>query len=475
MDAVTLPRLMISAAQKSSGKTTISLGLLSHLKSRGVAVRSFKKGPDYIDPMWHKLASGSECYNLDPYLMGQEGCLDSFFKNSRNGNSDFCLIEGNHGLHDGLSLDGSDSSAGLASMLKTPVLLVVDSRKTNRGVAALVMGMQAMQPQADIAGVILNQVQSARQAAKQKLAIEHYCKVPVFGAIPVDEELVIPERHLGLTTVGETADAAKFITGAAERLERYCDMAAIRALFSMASPIGMPPLETRGINPVARARVGVFRDAAFCFYYPDNLAALQEHGAELIFIDSMSESSLPDIDGLYLGGGFPESFFDAISSRRGLLRDVRERVKSGMPLYAECGGLIYLSRSAEYGGKRYDLAGVLPLDIGFQQRPAGHGYLDLRSSAESAWFKTGERIRAHEFHYSRPLLSSGACSYQFEVLRGYGVTGERDGAVDNHVFASFAHVHALSTPGWAPKFVSLASIYKDRCLSGWAVPPQRQD
>ncbi|NTV92267.1 MAG: hydrogenobyrinic acid a,c-diamide synthase (glutamine-hydrolyzing) [Chlorobiaceae bacterium] len=465
MDAVTLPRLMISAAQKSSGKTTITLGILSHLRSRGISVRSFKKGPDYIDPMWHKLASGNECYNLDPFLMGRDVCIDSFLRNSRSGNFAVSLIEGNHGLHDGISLDGSDSSAGLASMLNTPVLLVVDSRKTNRGVAALVMGMQAMQPQVRIAGVVLNQVQSARQGEKQKLAIEHYCKVPVLGVIPHDEELVIPERHLGLTTVGETVDAVRFITGAAERLERYCDMGAVMALFDMAFPVGTPQVEICAVKPHVRARIGVFRDAAFCFYYPDNLSSLQENGAELVFIDSMTENSLPDIDGLYLGGGFPESFFDVLSSRKGLIRDLRERVKSGMPLYAECGGLIYLSRSAEYGGDKYDLAGILPLDIGFQQRPAGHGYLDLKSCTESVWFGMDERIKAHEFHYAKPLLSSEACSYQFEVLRGYGVTGKRDGAFDHHVFASFAHLHALSTPLWAPRFVFLASRYKDRCSS----------
>ena len=183
MDSVHLPRLMISAAHKSAGKTTISLGIVASFASRGVSIRRFKKGPDYIDPPWHRLASGNECYNLDPWLMGKEACLESFQQNSGRENNSIALVEGNHGLHDGFSLDGSDSTAGLAQMLQAPVLLVVDSRKTNRGIAALVMGMQAMPPKADIQGVILNQISSARQGDKQKLAIEHYCKVPVLGAV----------------------------------------------------------------------------------------------------------------------------------------------------------------------------------------------------------------------------------------------------------------------------------------------------
>ncbi|NTW48484.1 MAG: hydrogenobyrinic acid a,c-diamide synthase (glutamine-hydrolyzing) [Chlorobiales bacterium] len=457
MDTIKFPRLMISAAQKSSGKTTVSLGILHHLASEDEAVTSFKKGPDYIDPMWHRLASSNECYNLDPYLMGAQACVESFQKHSRNS---LALIEGNHGLHDGMALDGSDSSAGLADLLKTPVLLVVDSRKLNRGVAAIVLGMQAMPPNVNIAGVILNQVHSARQAEKQKIAIEQFCKVPVLGAIPVDKELVIPERHMGLTTVGETADAMKFVQGAAERVAQYCDMTAIRELFYEAPSLTVSEIHQTNPNKSAQVKIGVFRDAAFCFYYPENLNALRDNGAELVFIDSFQTKFLPDLDGLYLGGGFPESFFDVLSNNTGLLKDVRDRVESGMPTYAECGGLIYLSRSAAYGGKAYPLVGLLPIDIEFHRRPAGHGYLDLRSRTDSLWYREGTTIRAHEFHYSKPAVSSGACAYQFDVMRGYGVTGESDGVLYQNLFASFAHLHAVGNPQWAETFVSLASEFK---------------
>ena len=454
------PRLMISAAWKSSGKTFISLGIIRHLINQGIFVSSFKKGPDYIDPSWHKRASGVECYNLDSYLMGSRGCIQSFQRNICEQNTSVALVEGNHGLHDGLSLDGSDSSAGLAQMLAMPVLLVVDSRKTSRGVAALVMGMQMMSPKVNICGVILNQIKSSRQGEKQKRAIEYYCKVPVLGMVPLQKELVIPERHLGLTTAGEMADADRFIEGAAETVARYCDMKAVLELFYAAPSMEIQKRE----NPVkiisSKARIGVFMDAAFCFYYPDNFRALRENGAELLFIDSLNSSRLPDVDALYLGGGFPESFFELLSANTGLLRDVREHAAAGMPVYAECGGLIYLCQNATWGERTYPLAGILPFEIGFGNYPAGHGYLDLKSCRDSPWFNKNVRVRAHEFHYSRVLGPARETLFQFDVIRGTGITGKLDGALYQNLFASFAHLHATGNPEWAERFVQLASGYR---------------
>jgi cobyrinic acid a,c-diamide synthase len=187
---------------------------------------------------------------------------------------------------------------------------------------------------------------------------------------------------------------------------------------------------------------------------------LRHNGAELLFINSMQMSSLPDVDALYLGGGFPESFFDVLSSNEGLLKEVHERVEAGMPVYAECGGLIYLCRNAAYGGQKYPLAGIIPFDIGFEHHPAGHGYLDLKSTTDSPWFRKGIRIRAHEFHYAKPVTPSSACSYQFEVIRGNGITGRSDGVLYKNIFASFAHLHVVGNPEWAETFVALAAEFK---------------
>lgn len=451
---------MVSASHKSSGKTLVSLGIMHNLVHDGIGVNSFKKGPDYIDPMWHRLVTGRECRNLDPFLMGSEACLDSFLGNSDE--QSFSLIEGNHGFHDGMDIDGSDSSAGLAGLLQTPVLLVVDSRKMNRGAAAIVKGMQSMPPEADIAGVVLNQLHGPRQEEKQREAIERFCGIPVLGAIPKDKELVIAERHLGLTTVGETSGAETVIRKAGKRIAESCDLDAIRSLFQRATSLERRVEKKGNRTTGALVTIGVFRDPAFCFYYPENLEALEESGARLVFINALSDPALPDVDALYIGGGFPESFFGELSSNLGLLRDVKEIVEAGMPLYAECGGLIYLCRSAQYEGKTYPLAGVLPFDIGFQPQPAGHGYLDLKSCVDSPWFTNDERIKAHEFHYSKPISPAGDSVYQFDVIRGYGVTGMRDGILHRKMFASFAHLHATGNPGWGRKFVALATEYRTK-------------
>ena len=459
MQLVSIPRLMISAPWKSSGKTTVSLGLLRYFSGRGDSFSSFKKGPDFIDPMWHRKAGGCECRNLDTWMMGAERCRELFVASCMKELPSLALVEGNHGLHDGMDLGGADSSAGLAALLQTPVLLVVDSRRTNRGVAAQVLGLQAMPPRVRVAGVVLNQVASARQEAKQRAAIEAFCGVPVLGAIPADGSLSLPERHLGLMTVEEAEDAEAFIDAAARMVSQHCDMKAIRALFDLAPPLEAPAPSPQ--TPVAsRARIGVFRDAAFCFYYPDNLEALVSNGADLVFIDTFSSSSLPEVDALYIGGGFPESFFGALSANTGLLRDVREGIEAGLPAWAECGGLIYLCRSATREGSTWPLVGALPFDITYRKRPAGVGYMELVSKRSSFWFEEGERIRAHEFHYSAPEIPLPELGYQFEVERGTGISGGNDGVIFRNLFASYAHIHAVSNPAWAPRFVALAASFR---------------
>nr|WP_226986821.1 cobyrinate a,c-diamide synthase [Chlorobaculum tepidum] len=463
MGLISIPRLMISASWKSAGKTTVSLGLLRLLAENGVPVVSFKKGPDYIDPMWHRVASSGECYNLDTWMMGEAACRDTFIRNCARRPGSIALIEGNHGLHDGMDMAGADSSAGLAALLDAPVLLVIDSRRMNRGVAAQVLGLQAMPPKVRIAGVILNHVTSSRQESKQRAAIETFCNVPVLGAIPADSSLLLPERHLGLVTVGEASDAEAFIRVAAQQVERHCDFAAIRKLFEEASPLShSEPREVFSPKKEATVKIGVFRDAAFCFYYPDNLDALRDAGAELVFIDTFKTTALPEIDGLYLGGGFPESFFAELSANTSLLRDMRGRIEAGIPAWAECGGLIYLCRSATWEGRQWPLASVLPIDIAYQRKPAGCGYLELESRAGSGWFPVGERVRAHEFHYSKPVAGNVDLACQFDVARGFGLTGREDGLLYRNLFASYAHFHAAANPGWAERFVGLALKFKEQ-------------
>jgi len=460
---------MISAPKKSSGKTIISLGILHNFLEKGQNIQSFKKGPDYIDPMWLKLASKKECYNLDPYLMGNEGCLDAFCKHGIKTGK--VMIEGNHGLHDGMSLDGSDSSAGLANLLDSPVLLVINSRGMNRGAAALVTGMQKLTPEPNIVGVILNHVRSLRQEDKQKLAIEKHCGIPVVGSIPRDETVTIPERYLGLTTVEEMESAEKVIIRAGDLVSEYCDMDYIESLFKEDSNLDFIEKDEEISAKDLSINIGIFSDSAFCFYYPENLEALRNQGANFYFINSLNDSKLPDLDGIYIGGGFPESFFDEISSNYKLLNEINDRVRSGLPVYAECGGLIYLSEYAHFKGKKYKLAGVLPFEIGFQKSPVGYGYVNLKSRFQSRWYDENKSINAHEFHYSKPLFekkikpksSSNSSSerFQFDVTRGYGIDGKKDGILHQNVFASFSHMHSSANPDWAKNFLEIASEYRN--------------
>jgi len=459
---------MISAPKKSCGKTIISLGILYNLVKQGNSVQSFKKGPDFIDPKWLKLASKKECRNLDPFLMGPKICLNSFTRHGSR--SDMVLIEGNHGLHDGMSLDGSDSSAGLANLLESPVLLVINSRGMNRGAAALVKGMQKMLPEPNIVGVILNHLRSKRQEEKQRLAIEKHCGVPVVGAIPQDKELTIPERYLGLTTVEEMEGAEKIIGRAGDLMEKYCDMNSIKSLFEEHSIPETFKIVKRNHVGDSSIRLGIFKDPAFCFYYPENLEELCSQGAKICFINSLNDSILPEIDGLYIGGGFPESFFEELSENSKLLRDIKDRIMGGLPVYAECGGLIYLSNAAHFKGSKYKLAGVLPFEIDFQKDPVGYGYISLKSRLHSKWFDKNAVVRAHEFHYSKPLYAKGIKTkfskntslknFQFDVVRGHGIDGSVDGILHHNVFASFAHLHASTNPGWAKRFVEIASEYR---------------
>ena len=472
------PRLLISATQKSSGKTTFSLGLLAHLVSKGMKVGAFKKGPDYIDPMWLKSASAKDCCNLDPFMMGAHGCLESFLIHSDP--DQFSLIEGNHGLHDGVSLNGSDSSAGLAELLGVTVLLVLDSRGMNRGAAAVVLGMQKMKPRVNIAGVILNRIRSKRQEDKQRIAIEKHCGIPVLGALREQGEMTIKERHLGLTTVEESSHVSQLLKDTADLVSTYCDVDAILELFNSAKPLPenaeflfkQQVHSEKDVNQKRSEealedssgkqefRLGVFRDAAFCFYYPDNLDALKRQGAELIYIDALQDQILPDVDGLYLGGGFPESFLTELGANQRLMKELRERVKSGIPLYAECGGLIYLFEKTQYQGQEYPLTGIIEGTIGFQQSPFGTGYMKLESMHETPWFKKGQQIKAHEFHYSKPYGLASEQSCQFKVLRGFGVDGMHDGMLQKNILASYSHIHSLSTPEWARNFSDLSRKYQ---------------
>ncbi len=448
--------LFISAPRKSSGKTTLTLGLTAALMNQGLKLRVFKKGPDYIDPMWHASVTGLPCYNIDPFWMSDEMCRGIFAEHSRE--VDFSLVEGNHGLHDGLDLEGSNSGAYLAKLLGLPVILVMDSSGMNRGAAAIILGHQQMDPDVNIAGVVLNHIGTTRQRDKQAAAIEHYCGIPVLGAIPKTTNVQIKERHLGLITIHETDLVNEVVSAAAKAVSENCDLDRIKAIAGNICLSNSVPEQVR-ISP-AKVRVGVARDRAFCFYYQQNFNALRQAGAELVFFDTLQDSSLPETDALYIGGGFPESFLTELEANRSMRDDLKRAIEAGLPVYAECGGLMYLTRSISREGLTCNMVGALPADVEFQKKPIGKGYVEIRTVPGKGWFQTERLIKGHEFHYSRLVNLGSEIEYIFRMERGVGVDSENDGIIYKNVIAAYSHIHSDVVPEWAEQFVDFATRHK---------------
>ena len=374
-------RMLISAAHKSSGKTMVSIGLCAALRARGHAVQPFKKGPDYIDPMWLSQAAGHACRNLDLYLMEDDDVVATFARHA----SEINLVEGNKGLYDGLSLDGSNSNAALAKLIDLPVFLVIDARGMTRGIAPLILGYQAFDKDIQIAGVILNKLGGSRHEAKLREVIEHYTDVPVVGAIQYDERLSIIERHLGLMPSNESIVATAKIKQIGEAIAEQVDL---DKLLSLSEKAQRPSPRTAEVSPLPageRIRIGIARDRAFGFYYADDLDALEAAGAVLVPFDTLRDAHLPDIDAMYIGGGFPEACAIELEANTSLRHEIREAIGGGMPAYAECGGLMYLSRSIAYQGRSYEMAGAIPGDVVMHAKPVGRGYVHLQEDAAHPW------------------------------------------------------------------------------------------
>ncbi|NWG31282.1 MAG: cobyrinate a,c-diamide synthase [Rhodocyclaceae bacterium] len=456
-------RFLISAAHKSSGKTTLSIGLGAALRARGLAVQPFKKGPDYIDPLWLSKAAGRGCRNLDFFLSPHDEILRQF---SHGFDADVCLVEGNKGLYDGLALDGSNSNAALARLLDLPVILVLDARGQTRGIAPLILGYQAFDPAIRIAGVILNRLGGSRHEAKLRAVVEHYTNVPVLGAIHEDPQLAVVERHLGLMPANEAAHAEQTIAAIAGRIAQQVDLDRLLAISATDVPLAPPP--PRPVPPQPTVRVAIARDAAFGFYYTDDLEALQDAGAELVPFDTLRDAHLPPCDALLIGGGFPESFLDELSANASLRNEIRAAIAAGLPTYAECGGLMYLARSITWHGKTRPMVGVIPGDIFMHDKPVGRGYVIIEPTADHPWWQTeaasGCRpgsadfpvLHAHEFHYSEIRGLPSNQPYAYRVKRGHGIDGQHDGIVCHNLLAAYTHLRATAGCDWPNRFIRFA-------------------
>ncbi len=458
------PRILISALRGGSGKTIVSLGLIASWQESGMAIAPFKKGPDFIDAGWLAAAACHPCHNLDTFLMPAEKILFSFTSHTLN--TDLAVIEGNRGLYDGIDLEGSTSTSELAKLVKTPVILVVDCTKSTRTVAAMVLGCIQFDPQIDIAGVILNRVAGVRHESITRRTIEHHCSLPVLGGIPKIKGELFPERHMGLVPTPEHALADESIKKAAQTAQQYLDLDRLIAIARGAPDIkGISETpEHKEDVPLGKKesvpRIGVIRDAAFQFYYPENLEALETAGAEIVTVSALADLRLPSLDGLYIGGGFPETHAQALAQNDGFRKDVHRLAEDGLPIYAECGGLMYLGESLVLHGRTYPMVGLLPVVFGFSKRPQGHGYTILEVEKPNPYFRPGTQVRGHEFHYSNILSWRGQPEdLAFRMVRGGGLDGKRDGLCYKNTLATYTHIHALGTPSWAEAMV--------RTCKGW--------
>jgi len=461
------PRILISALRGGSGKTILSIGITAAWKAIGKRILPFKKGPDYIDAGWLALAAGRPCYNLDTYLVNEENILRSFFLHSTT--AGISVIEGNRGLYDGIDIKGSTSTAELAKLLKTPVILCIDCTKSTRTMAAAVLGCKQFDPDVDIKGVILNRVAGPRHENVLRKNIEQYCNIPVLGAIPKLDWKNFPERHLGLVPTPEHDCAKDAIDAASQIAHRYLDLEALAAVADNAAGLPVSTELRENIHhpasgiPHPRPRIGVIRDSAFQFYYPENIEALETEGAETVFFSPLVSDKIPPVDALYIGGGFPETHARQLAENISFRQQLKTLAEDGLPIYAECGGLMYLGEELVLDEGTFPMAGVLPVVFGFSKKPQGHGYTVVTVEQENPYYKVGSEIKGHEFHYSKVLKWRGTDKdLAFAMKRGAGFINQRDGVCYKNVLATYTHIHSLGTPSWAGAMVRNATAYKKR-------------
>ena len=455
--------VIIAAPMSGSGKTTITLGLMECLKRRGLTVAPFKVGPDFIDPGYHRLVTGRPSVNLDGWMCDPEFVRETFALHSAD--ADIAVIEGVMGLYDGIGGRSDEgSTAQIARLLGVPVVLVLDARGLARSAAAIVKGFVGFDPDVRIAGVIFNNVAGENHSRLLREAMESMLpEVRVIGCIPRDDKLQIPSRHLGLLTAEEHPPAPEFLDYLVEVVRAFIDLGMFWAATLPCSHPPSKPVKMRK-KPAKRAvRIGVARDKAFCFIYEDNLRLLRVAGAELCFFSPLADSGLPEgISGLYLPGGYPELFADTLAANGPMKQAVRDAIEAGMPVYAECGGFIYLTRGVEESrdtSQFHELAGIFPVGTRMLMRRKALGYREVELRNGSIVGPKGAVARGHEFHYSEMGEMPPEVERLYQVRKGQNDLGV-EGYRYKNCLASYIHLHFGSNPGLAEAFVENCRKYR---------------
>ncbi|MEE4567486.1 cobyrinate a,c-diamide synthase [Paenibacillus polymyxa] len=463
-------RIVVAGTGSGAGKTTVTLGLMKAFADSGLRVQGFKCGPDYIDPTYHTAATGTPSRNLDSWMTSPDTVRETFIRASEG--ADLCVIEGVMGLYDGKDpLSNIGSTAEIAILTDSPVLLVVDVRSMARSAAAIVLGFQRLEPKLRIVGVIVNRCGSQGHYGMVKKAIEQECGIPVLGWLKRDDGLDIPERHLGLVPAVERGELEPLFQRAAELIRAGTDLDALRALADSAPPLRLPehPLFPPDWLPTAgheaetgeRPVIAVARDAAFNFYYPENMDLLRYAGAEIVYFSPLAGERVPEhANGLYLGGGFPEEFAADIAANTGFLQDIRNAVSQEMPVFAECGGYMVLARTlTDRAGHSHHMAGVIPSDVRMQEKRAALGYREATALQDCLLLEAGETIRGHEFHYSVMSYDESAAPYPF-AYQTKGMRGlQSEGYAKGNLLAAYTHIHLASLPKAAARWVEKCRAY----------------
>jgi cobyrinic acid a,c-diamide synthase len=453
-------KIVIAGSRSGVGKTTLALGLMAALKKRGLEVQPFKVGPDYIDPGFHTLICDRNSYNLDSYFLGAAGVRKTFSKMSQQ--ADISIIEGVMGLFDGKGKDSVSSTAEIAKIIKAPVILVIDARKVAQSAAAVVYGYKNYDQDLNLKGVIINNVSSAHHFKLLKEAIEaKMSDLKILGYLPKNQDLELPERHLGLVPVSESRELKAYSQKLIELLEEYIDLDGVIEISKLDNIVETDSAANfePGLKEEVKKekiKIAVALDQAFNFYYQENLELLKEAGAEIVEISPVSDTQLPEVDAVYLGGGFPESFLQELSANKEFKTALKEKIRQGLPIYAECGGLMYLcSQVKDFEGKEYQMLDLIPAEIEMTSKLQEMGYREVEATADNLLFKKGEKARGHVFHYSRisKIAQNVKRSYSYRKTEaGYST-------LDN-ILGSYVHLHFASNPEIVKNFLDKASAYK---------------
>jgi len=442
-------RIVLAGTGSAVGKTTISTGIMKAL-SKKYKIQPFKIGPDYIDPTYHTLATGNTSRNLDSFFMDEDQIRTSSKRGLEKSKADIGIIEGVRGLYEGISPTGDvGNSASIAKTLDSPVILIMNARSLVKSAAAIVLGFKHLDSNVKIEGVILNKVKGKRHYIKAKESVEKLTNTKVIGGIPRDESLAVDERHLGLVPALEKEKIAINIEKWASVVEEYIDLDALIEIMKSSSKIKGKDTELWKVANKNPLKIGVAIDEIFSFYYKENLESLEDNNARIIPFSPCKDEEIPDVDALYIGGGYPEVFKKELSSNESMLKSIKQFSDDGNHIYGECGGLIYLSKSID--GRK--MVNTYPYLSSMTQKVQGLSYVIAKSLEDNLISQKGDIFRGHEFHYTKiDIVNGKQANFAFDILRGRGIANNKDGIILNNTLANFIHIHACSCPNFAYNF-----------------------